>query len=291
MRPDFNTEVVQSPLSGSPMHFSWMPDLQPDEPNTIHALLAEKRWVSPVQGLRKCVKQDGVWIDKGPAPDLRDESWHPDLPDYLAHYVAISRKVIASIPHCHSIHTILSAHRSGGEDEISSAAMFYRQSRDNPSEIRGILDDRYLDQFPDVRYVERGGIPFKDHFNIKIYDDGSGYEGDLDIEISLSALKIEYKNDDEEYISLRSVQNDGWFHETIIALAEPEEEDPIEILRSLKSDESRFQSILTKSSFNDVYAEPLRRNVRCLSMEEKDHLLIFSIEPGSLLSALHPVLS
>lgn len=273
--------------NGELLHVRSIPAYQPEHPNALHLHVNASQWGmdSPDEFVR-CERIAGTWTATGLQPHPRNVSWHPDLPDALAEYVAVCRHVAASIDGCGRISVRLRAIRTGGSaDSVESYAFFMMTDPGDPSSMSGIVPDRMLDTTPFVRHVENEGTVFSDFFGLDPYDDGSGISGDMDLEVGPSLLRLRIETSDDNVLSLSSdADGEGrWTHATAISLWTPEA-DAVEQLRRHADPTAFALSIVEDSDLVQAYHR--HAGLRCRGFsEDKPHVTTFDIVPGTLLGS------
>jgi hypothetical protein len=234
---DIHRDRVAREGVDEPLHFMGLPDLQPEEDGVVHAWLARNPRGPMEKTLTRCRLVDGTWIHQGPAPDMRDQSWHPDLSETLGGFVVITRRVLRSIGGpgipVADIHLDTTGSAESGYS-LHSEATFSRTGMEDQGSIPRIVPEHVLNALPYVRLVERvGALHAASFFDVDAREDGPGYDGDLAFRIGPDEMTLQYRDYDEQGITLRSALVDGeWRHTTTIDLRNVSN-DVVETMRAV----------------------------------------------------------
>lgn len=300
--PDRETAIVLDE-DGRTSRFGWFSRIQPED-GSVHAGVARKIG-DPDSGIaRRFVLEDGKWRDKGPAPSPVDDSWHPDLKDHLGSGVEVARRVLAAINRGRTITVWPNCITSSkGGWTVGSSAMFSTHSPEDPGRHSGIALDDELDAIPQVRFVERMAIEYADMFGMTAYDDGSGVQGDLTIEICADRLLVSFRDENGIGLTLTSECGErSWRHATILEF--PLDVDPVMRLRQEADPNKALWAMIASldveepeavsdddpwamAGANDernVWREILSPDLRIESAYSEDTLML-RIVPGTLFSA------
>lgn len=288
MRPSINFRVDRVVREGTsePLFFAWTPVLQPEDPTLVRALLSPRDHGAPDKGIRLCRMIDSAWHDVGPAPDMRDASWHPELPDYMAEYVAVARRVVESIGHCSCVDVFLED-RDDGDDghSLVSTAIFSKRDDENPAKTRGLIDELTLDAIPYVRHVERAGVHAATYFGVGAYQNGGGPDATFAMRIAPDALEMSCGDGEHDGVHICSTLKDGvWIHETVVKARDPDD-DVVETMRAIAEPLRRLRACARDSkALKTVMGDPESCRAHILSVDDADEdgLIAFSILPGTL---------
>lgn len=288
MRPSINFRVDRVVREGTsePLFFAWTPALQPEDPSLVRALLSPRDYGVPDKGVRLCRMRDGVWQDVGPAPEMRDPSWHPELPDYMAEYVAIARRVIDALGHCSCIDVFLEDRDDGeGAHSLVSTALFSKRDDEKPGMTRGLVDELTLDAVPYVRHVERAGIHAATYFGVSAYENGGGPDAKFAMRIASDALEISCGAGEDDGVHLTSTLRDGiWSHETVVKALDVGD-DVVEAMRTIADPLRRLRACAADcKALATVMGEPADCRAQIICVEDPDDggLVTFRVVPGSL---------
>lgn len=299
--PDRSTAIVLSE-GGETTRFGWFSRIQPEE-GAVHGGVIRKSGGLDPTPARRFVQEGDVWRDVGPAPSPADESWHPDLRDDLGSGIAVARTVLAAINRGRTVSiwpNCVASSKSGWN--VGSSAMFSTHAPGRPGEQSGLAPEDELDTIPQVRFVERMAADYAYMFGMEAYDDGSGVQGDLTIEIRTDALLVSFRDENGMGVTLSSACTEGaWKHSTILEFpVDPDpvtrlrqEADPIEALwamvASLDPDEEVSASSDDPWSSGEaddernVWREILAPDLSVESASSEDTLML-RIVPGTLFS-------
>jgi hypothetical protein len=270
--PD-QTDVVST--DDGDARIAWMPALQPDESGLARARVT----LGPgrlVDGIRQLLLTEQGWTDVGIAPSLRSEEWHPELPEDLGEAIALTRKVMASIPGCTKVLVAPEIASKSSGFRVGSGALFYQQSEDG---YLGLVPEHLLDRTPFVRAVERMGEAFAEWLRVLPHDDGSGVAGEVAIDVSATGLSITYDDEsDGGVLSLTSeLVDDEWRHRTTLRM--PIYQDAVGILRTLREPLPEISSFASES---EIWG-PIMRDEPVVEVEIENNVLTVSARPGTLL--------
>lgn len=272
--PDQVTAVVGT--ADGPARISWIAALQPDDPSLVRACIT----LGPgraIKGLRLLRGNADAWRDEGPAPSMRDDSWHPEIPESLAEGIEMARRVIAMLPRCHSVLIAPEVASTSKGFRVGSGAIFY--GSDENGDRSGIVGEQHLDRTPFVRLVERLAEDFAEWLHVLPHDDGSGVSGDLSIDVSPTHLFLVYDDEsDGGVLSITSEFVEGqWNHATVLRM--PIYEDAVGILRAVADPGPQISSFAAES---DIW-RPILRSQAEVDVHHENRVLVLQARPGTLL--------
>lgn len=284
MRQPVNIHVDRVVREGAaePLYVAWAPVLQPDDPDLIHAILSDNPYGVNGEGIRQCRLVDGTWRDEGPAPSLREESWHPDLSDALNGAILIARRVMAWIGYCGRIDVMLENEGDNLTGYSLRSTATFQKTPDASGAPRGMVDDNTLDAVPYVRHVERSGVYAASFFGMSAEDDGSGPDATFYMTIEPDGLKIWCGPDSENGIMLSSRCVGGtWTHRTEIHACE-DDADVTEIMRRVTDPARRLRACIDSAGKAEHMVDFDRIVVEGVEEPEAFVATRFSLRPGDL---------
>lgn len=271
--PDHSTTIVRTEEGDG--EITWTPPLQPDDPHTMRARIRLGTG-RHLDGIRTLAVVDGTWCDRGVAPSISDESWHPELPDGIGEQIALTRLVMAEIPNCSKVLMLPEVQLGSKGFEIGSGAIFYQKSDRG---FQGIVPEHLLDQVPFVRAVERVAGSFAEWFGATAHDDGSGIAGDLSIDVSPTGLSVVFDDEnDGGVLTLRSELVDGaWSHTTTFRI--PIYEDAVGTLRAIADPRPYVSDFASES---ETWKDIVKSDPEATAKIE-DKAVMLDVRPGTLL--------
>jgi hypothetical protein len=299
--PDRMTAVVRSKHRQGDLSISGFHPVQPAEPDVIHAGVQGGRVGTPLHGTLRFELRNGEWHEAGPAPSLRDASWHPDLDDGQGLLIELARRVLHDLNRGSSIQfwPMSKGNTSSGYDIVWST-MFNLHAVGDVDRPAGIADEQELDMIPHVRTVERVNVGFEELFGIKLYDDESGVDCQFSLKVTKNGMLLTYSDEEGAQIELESISRDGtWRHET--RLVTPSPGDPIAMLRMTAEPGLALERLLEEYDVDQTDApvgilterqEPaqnrwrtmLSDSIRAESVIERGEDIVIMIAPGTTFS-------
>lgn len=286
MRRPINLRVDRVVREGTsdPLYFGWVPALQPSDPELVRARLSPLDYGTVEKDMHQCRLIDGVWHDQGKAPGMRDASWHPDLPDYMAEYIEVTRQVMRAIGHCSVVDVFIENHDDGdGRHSLESTAIFSKRDDEHPGMTRGLVDEQTLDTVPNVRHVERAGVNIATLFGISADDDGSCPDAQPQLRIGEDSLDLSC-SDQGRIVNLVSSLRDGvWTHDTFVKVMDTDD-DVVERMRAVIDPVRRLKTSAAECDILSAFmGDVAESRVEIIEVVEGgEDVTTFSVVPGTL---------